>query len=169
MKKIILTEICLIILTAALSTGLYHIFYGIDLSYNNYFDMLLFEVWRAYLFYAIFSNFFLPIYLAINLGRLIYFKFQKLYITAEITIAAILWISAMFLHYRMLCSDSIGPAKEGWTVYPPLSAIPNELSETDTVRLGRDKTLLLIKMCAIFTATFVLAAVTIRRRKKYRP
>lgn len=167
MKKAVLTETCLIILILGISIGLYQIFYGIDLSCNNYFDMMTFELRRAYVIYGIISIFFLPIYISINVIRLIYFKFLKLYITVEIIISALMWMIVFFLHYQMLGSDGVVPAKEGWTIYPPLSSLPQQLRELDLLKLERERNLQLIIIAIIFVSTLTLTMVTVRCRKKH--
>lgn len=167
MKKIILTEILIFILTAGLSVGLYQIFYGIDLSCNNYFDMLLFETRRLYLIYEIVTLFFTPIYLILNLIRLVYFKFQKIYIFVEVVISTLGLITFFFLHYLTLCSDGLSPAENGWTIYPPLVSIP-KLNELDLLKLQEAKNNQLLIIAGGLIFLFILTIFTVRQNKKHR-
>ena len=166
MKKTILTEICIVILTIGISVGLYQIFYGIDLSFGNYFDMMTFELRRDSLTFGITSQFFLPIYISINIIRLIYYKFLKLYITIEITLSALALMTVFFLHYLTLGSEGIAPAKEGWIIHPPLSSLP-QLNELDIQRLENERNLQLIKISVILILTLILIVVTARQKRKY--
>jgi hypothetical protein len=166
MKRTILTELVIIILIAGISTGLFHLIYGIDLSYDNYFDMLLFEVRRMMVIFGIVGHFFLPIYLAFNIGRLVYHKFLKLYITVEIIISSIVLMAVLFYYYLFLGLDGLVMAEEGWTIYPPLSVLPS-LEEHDPVKLQSERNLQLILISFVFLVALVLTIVTIRRRKKY--
>lgn len=167
MKKTILTELTLIVLTAGISVGLYHLIYHINLTSNNYFDMLTVEMRRASLITDIASMFFLPIYMAINLIRLIYFKFLKLYITLEMIVGALVWVTILLLHYYLLGSAVMEPAKQGWTVYPPLSGLPTQMADTEPLRLEQEKNVLLLQIAIILTITLFLTVVTVKKRKKH--
>lgn len=158
-------EIVLILLIAGISIGLYYLFYGIDLSYDTYFDMVLFEIRRLFLVIEIVSNFFIPIYAVVAIGRLIYTKFQKLYVLMEVIISSFLWMATFFLTYLELGSDSLVPAKEGWTIYPPLSNVP-VLNKMDLDRLDSERNHQLLMMFAIFIVTLILSIITIKQRKK---
>lgn len=166
MKKIVLTEILVLIFTVGLSVGLYHFFYGINLRCNNYFDILLFETRRLYLIYEIVTLFFIPIYLLLNLIRLVYFKFQKVYIFIEVAISTLGLMTFFFLHYLTLSSDGLSPAENGWTIYPPLTSIP-KLNELDLLRLEKEKNTQLLIICIIFILLIVLTILTIRKNRKH--
>ncbi len=167
MKKIILTEIAIFIVTAGLSVLLYQIFYGIDLGCKNYFDMLLFQIRRFYLIYEIIKLFFIPIYLSFNLIRLVYFKFQKIYIFIEVVISTLGLITFFFLHYLTLCSDGLSSAKDGWTIYPPLVSIP-KLNELELLKLQEAKNDQLLIICGFFIFIIILTLFTVRQNKKHR-
>lgn len=167
MKKIILTEILIFLVIAGISVGLYQLFFGIDLSVNNYFDLMIYDIKRMYIIYGIVICLFLPIYLVLNFFRLIYFRFQKIYVLIEIIISSLGLMSYYAMNYLMLSSGGLSPAEEGWTIYPPLSGIP-QLNEVDTLRLENDKNNTLFIIAVTFISLIALTILTIKLRKKYR-
>lgn len=58
MKKIILTELLIFLITAGISVGLYHFVYGIDLSINDQFDLVFYNFKRLTIIYIIAMYFF---------------------------------------------------------------------------------------------------------------
>lgn len=164
MKKIILTEIILLFVIASLSVALYKLIYGINLRYDNYFDMLMFEARRMTVVLEIIGVFFLPILISFSIARQVYYKFLKRYLAFEILVASLLLAGLLFYKYLFLSSDNAVMAKEGWTIYPPLTGL-SVLDEHDAAKLQIEQNLLLIEMGAVLLISFVLTLVTFRRRK----
>lgn len=97
--------------------------------------------------------------------RLIYFKFQRLYIFAEISVLTVGLISFLIGHYLTLNTGGLSPVGKSLIIYPPLSA-PPEISELDLQRLENEKAPTLILIFVIFILLTTLTIITIKQRRK---
>ena len=163
--KIFPIEIAWVAAVALVSAGLYHFSVGIDLSYDNYHEMITFEMRRNAMFFDIFTHYFLPLFFVACAIRLFSSRFTKIQTLLSLVVTALWWIAVLITTYIALGSENVVFSENGWTIYPPLSSIPEGVDTTSGL-VAPSRHRILAGIVLLLAITIALTALTLRTRRK---